>query len=143
MTAIKIPPRRFWPKGFSTDFVTGFPDAPWVWDGCWYKPWTWFDWKQIDLAPAAWWHDLRYYLGWSVECNTEPGQLKWLLPIRNADRSELIRAIIDEQMERDFIRSGMGSKLARLACDVIVEWAGKSHYFWANEEELKRRDLDS
>jgi hypothetical protein len=140
---VRIPPREYWPKGFLTDFVTGFPDAPYLWAGCWYKPWTWFDFKQVDLRQAAWWHDVRYFLGWSVPMNINPRKLMQMRPHPNNRRSEMQRAIIDERLERDFRRAGMHPATARIACDLIVEWAGRSHYFWATEKELKKRGLGS
>jgi hypothetical protein len=64
-------------------------------------------------------------------------------PLPNSRRSEIVRAIIDEQLERDFVKSGMHSGTARIAGDVIVEWAGKDHYWWATDKELRRRGLES
>jgi hypothetical protein len=139
---IKIPPREYWPKGFTTDFVTGFPDAPFLWAGVWYKPCTWFDWKQVDLSAAAWWHDLRYFLGWTVPLYYNPIALRQETPWPNERRSDMQRAVIDERLKIDFIRSEMHPKIARIACDLIVEWAGRSHYYWATPEELGRRGLD-
>lgn len=48
---LEIPPREFWPVGYDGgDYVSGFFDT----------------WRGVDLRAAAWWHDLRYWLGYFV-----------------------------------------------------------------------------
>jgi hypothetical protein len=136
-----IPPVEFWPHGFTTDFVTGFPDCPLVWAGVWWNPLTWFDWIRVDLREAAWWHDLRYFLGWSTPKDFPLIALAAAKPLPNEARSELVRAISDAMLEIDFIRDGLPMRAARFACNTILPKAGKSHYWWATTEELKKRGL--
>jgi len=128
--------------GFETDFVTGFVDRPLIWTGVWWKPWTWFDWVRIDLREAAWYHDLRYFLGWNVPRDFPLIALAKAKPLHNRQRSDLIRSIIDHQLERDFIREGFPPRIAKAVTNYIMPVLGNSHYYWANDESLRMRKLD-
>jgi hypothetical protein len=137
-----IPPVDFWPKGFTTDYATGIPDQPMVWGGVWWNPLTWFDWIRIDLRESAWWHDLRYYLGWAVPRDYPLIALAAARPYPNDERSDMNRVVIDGLLEIDFIRQGFPVRAAVFGCQTILRFAGTSHYWWATPEELKRRGLN-
>lgn len=128
--------------GFTTDYVTGFPDQPMVWHGTWWKPWTWFDWVRVDLREEAWYHDLRYYLGWPVPVDYPLIALAAAKPLPNSARSEELRSRIDAMLEIDFIRGGIPARAAAFACRTIMHYAGVTHYYWAAPEELERRGLN-
>jgi hypothetical protein len=125
---VRIPLEAYWPVGFTTDYVTFFPDKPLLFlpKKTW-KVWKWL--TPVDLKPAAWWHDVQYYLGYKV--NRDEGSL-WLgqaTPIGNESRSENHRRAIDEVFRKDCIYLGVHPATAE-AMSWAVRVFGRDNYYW-------------
>lgn len=134
---LRIPPNEYWPAGFETNFVSGFFDAPRLWaPGRW--PWQWFRTRHIDLKPASWWHDLRYFLGFFVRSDIAWDKLSELVPLENAKRNDTQRAVIDHEMRKDFIAAGMAPPTASLAQEIVMS-LGNSNFYWATPKNWERR----
>lgn len=127
---LRVPLSTKWPKGFTTDYVTVFPDTPVLWAGDWTRPWTWLRFARVDLRPAAWWHDLRYWAGWNVPTWWD---LPALTPKPLDARTEIQRELIDYCFVRDAIASGVHPRTAETLAAGILDLFGGPHYYWNPE----------
>lgn len=121
---LEIPSKEHWPVGFTTDYVTMFPDKPLLFTprkG--WKVWTW--WRQVDLRAVAWWHDVRYYTGRMSRFH----ELKHAVPWSNGRRTEVDRFRIDEEFRRGCVRVGVHPATAE-AMYWFVRNLGSQHYYW-------------
>lgn len=132
-TYLKVPKKEVWPEGFTTDGVSGpFPNAPLLWQPSLFKPWTWGRFVKIDLSPAAWWHDLRYWAGYRVSYYLPLAEIARLKPVALEDRREDERGRIDDCFVADITNLGVHPVTARVIAGTILQHFGAPHFHKAD-----------
>ena len=125
-----IPPKSTWPRGFETDFISGFPDSAW-------SPTLRNPFRKINIKAAGFWHDLGYFYGCRITVRDPTKHLMYLVPVENCSRDDVRRKAIDVDFFNDLRALGVGLFLANRMY-FAVRLLGKSSYFWANPKAMKR-----
>jgi hypothetical protein len=124
----RIPPRKYWPKGFDGgNGVTGWADK-------WIKVEGFKDilehgpFRLVDMAPLAWWHDLWYFLGYFVPWSTYGLALKRLKPRPRSERNWIQRRACDRHFRVGVLYMGFPLWRAKAAWKAL-NLLGADHYF--------------
>lgn len=115
----QIPPQRSWPVGFATDWVSGFhPDRVLARDGAW-----------LDIRPAAFHHDVQYFLGYIYHPDIKPAHLRKLRPRPNSKRSHAQRRAIDKLFYAHLRQLGVDRWYAWLMYRAVRRLGGRHYWF--------------
>lgn len=114
----KLPAKTLWPVGFTTDFVSFFPDAIPNRSG-----------GMTSIRWSGFWHDLGYWHGRAVHDRTPRERLRRLRPKSNSRRSELHRRSVDRQFYANLRNQGVDRWLAWLMYRVVRR-LGRRRYWW-------------
>jgi len=122
--APRVPPPEYWPEGFEGgDGVTGWADR-WIhWRG--FGAHGFWPLQLVDVTPAAWWHDLWYWLGYYVSPRTPIRELPFLKPLPTDKRSRTKRFVIDRRFRKLLMHLGLRRWRANRAYKVVRKLGNK------------------
>ncbi len=119
----QIPAPSNWPVGFTTNYVTYFPDRILNRSG-----------GHTSLKWAAFWHDLGYWHGAPVHDSTPDIVLRNLIPLPTSKRSNSARQQIDKQFHANLRHLGVDRWLSWLMYRAVKRF-GSDNYWWTRTRE--------
>jgi len=122
--APRVPPPEYWPAGYDGgNSVSGWFDK-WIhWRG--FTENHLWPLQLVDVTPAAWWHDLWYWLGYWVSPRVSLRDLRYLRPLPTDKRTRTKRLVIDRKFRRLLLHLGLRRWRANHAYKVVRKLGNK------------------
>ncbi len=122
---LRVPPKKYWPIGMKTDWISAHPDRLLTHEAKW-----------LSIKPAAWFHDAGYFLGYIIHRDLSGPELRCLAPRPNDRRSNAQRKAIDAQFYAHLRELGVDRWYAWVMYRTVRLAGGRS--YWLQYEHWSR-----